>query len=100
MFCNFGNFGKVAYVNYTLYEFKELFQILGHLMFVDNCKISNSLWCLVTSNLIGSKLFFVMKCTFRVRKVRQKWKSKTKQKIQSNLTKNTIELSLDFSIFA
>ena len=29
----------VAYVNYTLYEFKELVQILGDFMFVDNCKV-------------------------------------------------------------
>ena len=29
---------QVAYVNYTLNEFKELSQILGYFMFVDNCK--------------------------------------------------------------
>ena len=29
---------QVAYVNYTLNEFKELSQILGDFMFVDNCK--------------------------------------------------------------
>ena len=29
---------QVAYVNYTLNEFKELSQILGEFMFVDNCK--------------------------------------------------------------
>ena len=29
---------QVAYVNYTLNEFKELSQILGDYMFVDNCK--------------------------------------------------------------
>ena len=29
---------QVAYVNYTLNEFKELSQILGNFMFVDNCK--------------------------------------------------------------
>ena len=28
----------VAYINYTLNEFKELSQILGDFMFVDNCK--------------------------------------------------------------
>ena len=29
---------QVAYVNYTLNEIKELFQILRDFMFVDNCK--------------------------------------------------------------
>ena len=29
---------QVAYVNYTLNEFKELSQILGDFLFVDNCK--------------------------------------------------------------
>ena len=29
---------QVAYVNYTLNEFKDLSQILGEFMFVDNCK--------------------------------------------------------------
>ena len=29
---------QVAYVNYTLNEFKELSQILGDFVFVDNCK--------------------------------------------------------------
>ena len=29
---------QVAYVNYTLNEFKELSQVLGDFMFVDNCK--------------------------------------------------------------
>ena len=29
---------QVAYVNYTLNEFKELSQILGDFMFVENCK--------------------------------------------------------------
>ena len=29
---------QVAYVNYTLIEFKELSHILGDFMFVDNCK--------------------------------------------------------------
>ena len=29
---------QVAYVNYTLNEFKELSQILRDFMFVDNCK--------------------------------------------------------------
>ena len=29
---------QVAYVNYTLKEFKELSQILGDFLFVDNCK--------------------------------------------------------------
>ena len=29
---------QVAYVNYTLNELKELSQILGEFMFVDNCK--------------------------------------------------------------
>ena len=29
---------QVAFVNYTLNEFKELSQILGDFMFVDNCK--------------------------------------------------------------
>ena len=29
---------QVAYVNYTLNEFKKLSQILGDFMFVDNCK--------------------------------------------------------------
>ena len=29
---------QVAYFNYTLNEFKELSQILGDFMFVDNCK--------------------------------------------------------------
>ena len=29
---------QVAYVNYTLNEFKELSQIFGDFMFVDNCK--------------------------------------------------------------
>ena len=29
---------QVAYVNYTSNEFKELSQILGDFMFVDNCK--------------------------------------------------------------
>ena len=29
---------QVAYVNYTLNEFKELSQILGDFMFIDNCK--------------------------------------------------------------
>ena len=29
---------QVAYVNYTLNEFKELSQILGDFMFVDNCE--------------------------------------------------------------
>ena len=29
---------QVAYVNYTLNEFKELSQISGDFMFVDNCK--------------------------------------------------------------
>ena len=29
---------QVAYVNYTLKEFKELSQILGDFVFVDNCK--------------------------------------------------------------
>ena len=29
---------QVAYVNYTLNEFKELSQILKDFMFVDNCK--------------------------------------------------------------
>ena len=29
---------QVAYVNYTLNEFKELAQILGDFMFIDNCK--------------------------------------------------------------
>ena len=29
---------QVAYINYTLNEFKELSQILGDFMFVDNCK--------------------------------------------------------------
>ena len=28
---------QVAYVNYTLNEFKELSQKLGHFLFVDNC---------------------------------------------------------------
>ena len=28
---------QVAYVNYTLNEFKELFQILGDFMIIDNC---------------------------------------------------------------
>ena len=30
---------QVAYVNYTLNEFKELSQILVDFMFVDNCKL-------------------------------------------------------------
>ena len=30
---------QVAYVNYTLNEFKELSQILGEFMFVENCKV-------------------------------------------------------------
>ena len=30
---------QVAYVNYTLNEFKELSQILGDFIFVDNCKL-------------------------------------------------------------
>ena len=29
---------QVAYVNYTLNEFKELSQLLGDFRFVDNCK--------------------------------------------------------------
>ena len=29
---------EVAYVNYILNEFKELFQFLGYFKFVDNCK--------------------------------------------------------------
>ena len=29
---------QVAYVNYTLNEFNELFQILGDFMLVDNCE--------------------------------------------------------------
>ena len=29
---------QVAYVNYALNEFKKLSQILGDLMFVDNCE--------------------------------------------------------------
>ena len=29
---------QVAYVNYTLNEMKELFQILGYFVFVHNCK--------------------------------------------------------------
>ena len=29
---------QIAYVNYTLNEFKVLFQILEDFMFVDNCK--------------------------------------------------------------
>ena len=29
---------QIAYVNYTLNKFKELSQILGDFMFVDNCK--------------------------------------------------------------
>ena len=29
---------QVAYVNYTLNEFKELSQILGDFLFVDNCE--------------------------------------------------------------
>ena len=29
---------QVAYANYALNEFKELSQILGDFMFVDNCK--------------------------------------------------------------
>ena len=30
---------QVAYVNYTLNEFKELAQVLGDLMFVENCNV-------------------------------------------------------------
>ena len=30
---------QVAYVNYTLIEFKELTQILGDFMFVENCNV-------------------------------------------------------------
>ena len=30
---------QVAYVNYTLNEFKELSQILGDFMFVENCNV-------------------------------------------------------------
>ena len=30
---------QVAYVNYTLNEFKELAQVLGDFMFVENCKV-------------------------------------------------------------
>ena len=33
-----GDLKQVANVNYTLNEFKELSQILGMFMFVDNCK--------------------------------------------------------------
>ena len=29
----------VAYVNYTLNEFKEHAQVLGYFMFVENCKV-------------------------------------------------------------
>ena len=34
---------QVACVNYTLNEFKELSQILGDFMFVDNCELSKAL---------------------------------------------------------
>ena len=30
---------QVAYVNYTLNEFKELSQILGDFMFAENCNV-------------------------------------------------------------
>ena len=32
---------QVAYVNYTLNKFKELAQILGEFMFVENCNVQN-----------------------------------------------------------
>ena len=30
---------QVAYVNYTLNDFKDLSQVLGYFMFVDNCNV-------------------------------------------------------------
>ena len=53
---------QVAYVIYTLIELKELSQILGNIMFVDNCEPQ---YCFVMFcmfgiwNIIGSKLFFL-----------------------------------------
>ena len=42
---------EVAYVNYTLNDFKELSQILGDFMFVENCNVqkivSFMFFCLV-----------------------------------------------------
>ena len=52
---------QVAYVNYTLNEFKELSQILGDFIFVDNCKFQQCFvmfFMFANWNIVGSKLFF------------------------------------------
>ena len=60
-FCKNGEAIKqVAYVNYTLNEFKELSQNLGDFMFVDNCKPQQCFvmfWCLVVESLLVQSFF-------------------------------------------
>ena len=51
---------QIAYVNYTLNEFKELSQILGDFVFADNHEPHRALRCsiclVIEFNIIGSKL--------------------------------------------
>ena len=59
---------QVAYVNYTLNEFKELFKILGDFTFVDNCKNQYCFvlfFMLVIEILLVQNYLLSLKCTFR-----------------------------------
>ena len=59
---------QVAYVNYTLNEFKELSQIVGDFLFVDNCKPQQNfvMFCIfVIEILLVQNYFFSIKCIFR-----------------------------------
>ena len=39
---------QVAYVNYTLNEFKELAQVLGDFMFVESCNVQKICWIMLS----------------------------------------------------
>ena len=51
---------QVAYVNYTLNEFKELSQILGDFMFVDNCKPQQCfvIFCILIIEILSLQNYF------------------------------------------